>query len=86
MSAAWIVEAVDVFEEGDFDVSAGLPVAAPDEFGLQRFKEAFDGGIVIAISLPAHRNLEPVFAQKLPVVVGAVLRPAIRVRLMPTSA
>lgn len=32
MLAAQIVEAVDVFDEGDFDLSAGQPVAAPDQF------------------------------------------------------
>jgi hypothetical protein len=47
--ASRVVEAVDVFEEGDLDLSTGLPVAAPDEFGLQGFEEAFDGGIVVAI-------------------------------------
>ena len=45
MFASRVVEAVDVFEEGDFDLAAGLPVAAPDQFGLQRLEEAFDGGI-----------------------------------------
>ena len=57
MFAARIVEAVDIFrcpamvcmqtmrgEEGDFDVSAGFSVAAPDELGLHRLEEAFDGG------------------------------------------
>jgi hypothetical protein len=32
--ASRVVEAVDVFEEGDLDLATGLPVAAPDEFGL----------------------------------------------------
>ena len=74
MSAAGIVEGVDVFEEGDFNVAAGLPIAAPDQFRLKRLEEAFHCGIVITISLPAHRYLEPVLAQKLLVGVGAVLR------------
>ena len=34
MSAAGIIEAVDVFEEGDFDVTGGVPVVAPDQFGF----------------------------------------------------
>ncbi len=42
MFAAGVVEAVDVFEEGDFDLTAGLPVATPDQFGLERLEEAFD--------------------------------------------
>jgi len=55
-----VVEAVDVFrcpatvclqtvrgEEGEFDVAAGLPVVPPDQFGLERFEEAFNGGIIV---------------------------------------
>ena len=79
MFSARVVEAVDVFEEGDLNLAAGLPVAAPDQFRLQRFEEAFDGGIVVTIALTTHRNLEPVLAQQLLIVVGAVLRSAIRV-------
>ena len=79
MFPARIVEAVDIFEEGDFDLATGLPVAAPDQFGLQRFEEAFDGRIVVAIALAAHRNLEPMPAQHLLIVVSTILRPAIGV-------
>ncbi len=79
MFPARVVEAVDVFEEGDFDLAAGLPVAAPDQFGLQRLEEAFDCGIVVTVAFPTHRHLEPVLAQQLLIVVSAVLRPAIRV-------
>lgn len=39
MSAAGVVEAVDLFEEGEFDLTTGLPVLAPDQFGLQRLEE-----------------------------------------------
>ena len=38
MSAAGIREAVDVFEEGDLYLTAGVPVVAPDQFGFQRFE------------------------------------------------
>lgn len=79
MFAAGVVEAVDVFEKGCFDLTPGSPVAAADEFGLQRFEEAFDSGIIIAIAFPAHRGCQIVLAQKLLIVVGAVLRPAIGV-------
>lgn len=68
MFASRVVEAVDVFEEGDLDLATGLPVAAPDEFGLQRFEEAFDGGIGVAIALAAHRNLELLLSQQLLIV------------------
>jgi len=40
---ARVVEAVDVFEECDLDVAPGVPILAPDQFGLQGFEEAFDG-------------------------------------------
>jgi hypothetical protein len=90
--AARVIEAVDVFrcpamvclqtmrgEEGDLDLATGLPVPPPDQFGLQRLEEGFDGCIVQTIALAAHRNLKAVLAQQLLVVVGAVLRSAIRV-------
>jgi len=32
--AARVIEAVDVFEDGDLDLAAGLPVPAPDLFDL----------------------------------------------------
>ena len=83
MFAARVVEAVDVFEEGYFDLTAGLPVATPDQFGFERLEEAFDSGIVVAIALATHRHLEPVLAQQLLIVVSAVLRPAIRVMNAP---
>ncbi len=77
MFASRVVEAVDVFEEGDLDLATGLPFAAPDEFSLQGFEEAFDGRIVVAIALAAHRNLEPMPAQHLLIVVSTILRSAI---------
>ena len=70
MFSARIVEAVDVFEEGDFDVPAGLSIAAPDQFRLQRIEEAFDGRIVVAIALSAHRDFEAIVAQQFLVIVG----------------
>jgi hypothetical protein len=48
--AARVVEAVDVFEEGDLDLTASLPVATPYQFGLERLEEAFDGGIVVTVA------------------------------------
>ena len=62
MFASRVVEAVDVFEEGDLDLPAGLPVTPPDEFRPQRFEEAFDSGIVVTIALAAHRNPEAVLS------------------------
>ena len=54
MFAARVVEAINVFEEGDLDVTPGVPVAPPDQFGLQRLEEALDGRVIIAVALAAH--------------------------------
>ena len=52
---------------------------SPDQFRLKRLEEAFDGGIVVTVALPAHRWLESVVAQKLLIIMCAVLRPTIGV-------
>ena len=57
--AARVVEARDVFGDGDLDLAAGLPVSAPDRFCLHRLDEAFDGGIVVTIAFPAYRHPVP---------------------------
>lgn len=55
MSAAGVVEPVDVLEDGSLCLSPCWPALPPDEFGLQAFEERFDRGIIIAIALVAHR-------------------------------
>ena len=45
---------------------------------LDGLEEGLDSGVVIAIALTAHRYLESVLAQKLLIIVGAVLAAAIR--------
>jgi len=47
--AARVVEAVDVFEEGDFDVPAGLPVSAPDQFGLEGLKKLSTAALAVEL-------------------------------------
>ena len=42
-------------------------------------KEGLHDAIVVTVALAAHRNLEAVLAQQLLIVVGAILRSAIRV-------
>ena len=51
----------------------------PDQFRLKRLEEAFRCGIVVTVALPAHRWLESVVAQKLLIIMCAVLRPTIGV-------
>ena len=73
MSAARIVEDVDVFEDRQLRRSARRPRPLPQQLGLDRLEERLDGRIVVAISRPAHRHLEAVLAQDLLVIVRAVL-------------
>jgi hypothetical protein len=63
MSTERIVEAIDVFENGDFDLPAGLPISALDHLNLEGFKEAFYGSVIIAVSFSAHRCCQAVFSQ-----------------------
>jgi len=55
MTAAAIVEAIDVLEDGSFGVPPRRPFLSPDQFGFQRFEEGFDGGIIVTVTLAAHR-------------------------------
>jgi len=73
MSAARVVEAVDVFKDRHLDVPAGLPRPTPDQLRLNGLEEGFHCGVIIAISLAAHRYLEPMLAQDFLVVVRTVL-------------
>ena len=77
MFSAGVVKAADVIEQGDFGLAPGLPIAAPDQFGLH-LEEAFDGRIVVAIALAAHQGRQGVLAQKLQIRLRAVLRALVR--------
>ena len=43
MSAALVIKAVDVLEDGGFGLAARLPGAVPDQLGLDSFEEGLDG-------------------------------------------
>ena len=57
MAAAWIVEAVDIFEDRNLGLAPRVPCPAPDQFGLDGFEEGFDGGVEapIFVKLPFGR-------------------------------
>ena len=78
MSAAWVIETVDVFEDGNFHIPSGLPGLPPDQFGFYGFEEGFHCGIIIAIALAAHGHLEPMLAQDFLIIVRTILAAAIR--------
>ena len=54
MPPPWIVEAVDIFEQGGFGLAAGMPSMAPDQLRLQCFEKSFGHRIILAISRAAH--------------------------------
>ena len=77
MTAAWVVEAVDVLKDGHLRLPAGFPCIAPDQFRFDGLEEGLDCCIVVTISLPRHRHLEPMLAQEFLIVMRTLLRPAI---------
>ena len=79
MPPARIVEAVDVFEDGQLDVSARVPRPSPNQLSLDRLEERLDSGVVVAVAFAAHRYLEFVLAQEFLIIVRTVLAAAIRV-------
>ena len=57
MASTWVVEAVDVLEDGGLCLTSGWPILAPKHFSLQAFEEGLDRRVVIAIALARHRGL-----------------------------
>ena len=79
MTAARVVEAVDVFKDGHLRLPAGFPCIAPDQFRFDGFEECLDGCVIITISFATHGHFEAVLPQDFLIVVRTILRPAIRV-------
>ena len=65
MAAARVIEPIDILEDRAFSLTACVPTITPDQLGLDGFEERLDHGIVIAIALAAHRDLEAVLFQAL---------------------
>lgn len=76
MFAARVVEVVDVFEEGDLEITSyqSRRQTSPAFRGLKKLLTAV---VVKTITLAAHRHFETMAARKLLVFVSAVLRAAI---------
>ena len=79
MPTAWVIEPVDVLEDGRLNLSAGFPRASPDQLGLDGFEEGLDCGVVIAVTLAAHRHFDPMLAQNFLVVMRTVLAATVTV-------
>ena len=79
VSATWIVEPVDVFEDRHLGLPPCFPRMSPDQFCFDGFEEGLESRISIAIILATHRHAESVLAQHLLIVVRTGLGSAIRV-------
>ena len=55
-----IVEPVDISGQSAFGLAARLPRDRPDQF--ERLEERLDDGVVVAVSLAAHRDQQAPFA------------------------
>ena len=79
MPASWIIEPVDIFKQGQFDLSSRLPGGAPDELSLEGFEEGLYNRIIITISFPTHGYQEAMFPEPFLIIVRAILTATIRV-------
>jgi hypothetical protein len=73
VSATRAIGAVNVVEEGDLDLTTGLPGPEPDHLGLDGLEEGLNGDVVIVIVLDAHRYFDAVCARDLLVVLQTIL-------------
>ncbi len=78
MAAAGVLEAIDVLKDGGFCLTPRRPALPPYEFRFEGFEEGFDGRIIVAISLAAHRWTQAIGLQLFLIVVRAILAAAIR--------
>jgi hypothetical protein len=60
-------------EDRAFCLTACIPTVAPDQLCLDGFEKGLNHRIVVAISLPAHGDLEAMLGQELLVLVGKIL-------------
>ena len=54
MTAARIVEPIDILEDRTFCLTACVPFVAPDQLSLDGFEERFNHGIVVTVTFAAH--------------------------------
>ncbi len=77
MAAACVVEPVDVLEDGSLRVPTCCPFLPPDQLRFQAFEESLNGGVIVTITLAAHRWTQAIGLQLFLIIVGAILAAAI---------
>ena len=69
MAMTRIVEAIDVFKDGDLGLPSRFPRPPPDELSLDGLEERLDSGLGVTIALAAHRHLEAMLTQDFLIVL-----------------
>ena len=73
MTAARVVEPIDILEYRPLGLAFGFPAVPSDQLCLDGFEERFCNGIIVAISFAAHRYFETMLAQDFLIIVRAIL-------------
>ncbi len=60
-------------DESHVSLPPGFPCVAPDQFRLDGFDERLTSGVIITIARVADQSFEPMSAQDLLIIVGAIL-------------
>lgn len=54
MASTWIVEGIDILEDGGSSLTMDWPAFPPQLFRLQAFEKRFDSGVVKTVSFSGH--------------------------------
>jgi len=83
MAPDGIVEPVDVATNGLGSLLAGVEDGPPHQLGFEGLEERFDHRVVVAVSLPGHRDQDAVLAELGLIIDGAILAATIGVMDQP---
>ena len=79
MKTLSIVVDFDEFKQLATSLSTGLEAGVLNKLGFECAEEAFDQGIVEAVSLSAHANLNPMRREQCPIIMAGILTAPVRV-------
>ena len=79
MKTLSIVVDFDEFKQLATSLSTGLEAGVLNKLGFERAEEAFHRGIVEAVSLSAHANLNPMRREQCPIIMAGILTAPVRV-------
>src|SRR3954464_11336723 len=83
MAPDGIIEPIDVAANSLVCLLAGVEDGPPDELGFQGFEERLDHGVVIAIPLAGHRDLDAVLLELGLIINRPILAALVRVMDQP---